>query len=192
MRRRLPLGPTILVAAAVMVMIALGFWQMQRAAEKAVLIERAQTALQSPAETAYPSDPVGIETAMYHRTRIVCARVLDTRSGAGTSARGQKGWAHGVTCALPDGGQADVDLGFSANPREVRWGGGDVVGTITPGGRVVAANGLAGLEPLARPDPRDLPNNHLAYAGQWFFFALTALAIYALVVRKRWQEASPR
>ena len=44
---------------------------------------------------------------------------------------------------------------------------------------------LAGLEPLAAPDPRDLPNNHLAYAGQWFFFALTALVIYILALRRR-------
>ena len=39
--------------------------------------------------------------------------------------------------------------------------------------------------PLAAPDPRDLPNNHLAYAGQWFFFALTALVIYILALRRR-------
>ncbi|HBM05474.1 MAG TPA: threonine synthase, partial [Erythrobacter sp.] len=45
--------------------------------------------------------------------------------------------------------------------------------------------GVAGLAPLAPPDPRDLPNNHLAYAGQWFFFALTALIIYILALRRR-------
>ena len=38
---------------------------------------------------------------------------------------------------------------------------------------------------MAAPDPRDLPNNHLAYAGQWFFFALTALVIYILALRRR-------
>ncbi|HSM52948.1 MAG TPA: SURF1 family protein, partial [Erythrobacter sp.] len=26
---------------------------------------------------------------------------------------------------------------------------------------------------------------HLAYAGQWFFFALTALVIYWIAIRKR-------
>jgi surfeit locus 1 family protein len=30
-----------------------------------------------------------------------------------------------------------------------------------------------------------LPNNHLMYAGQWFFFALTALVIYVLALRKK-------
>ena len=43
---------------------------------------------------------------------------------------------------------------------------------------------LAGML-LAPPDPGDLPNNHLMYAGQWFFFALTALVIYLLALRKR-------
>ena len=54
--------------------------------------------------------------------------------------------------------------------------------------KVVASEPIAGLQPLARPDPRDLPNNHLAYAGQWFFFALTALVIYFLAIRKNLTE----
>jgi surfeit locus 1 family protein len=38
---------------------------------------------------------------------------------------------------------------------------------------------------LARPDPRDIPNNHLAYAVQWFLFATVAAVIYALALAKR-------
>ena len=56
---------------------------------------------------------------------------------------------------------------------------------IAPGPRLVADPPRAGLLPLQRPDPAELPNNHIAYAWQWFFFALTALVIYALAVRKR-------
>ena len=41
------------------------------------------------------------------------------------------------------------------------------------------------MSPAPVPDPTLLPNNHLAYAGQWFFFALTALVIYVMVLRKR-------
>jgi surfeit locus 1 family protein len=41
----------------------------------------------------------------------------------------------------------------------------------------------------ARPDPNDIPNNHLAYAVQWFLFAGVALVIYALAVRKRMRAA---
>jgi surfeit locus 1 family protein len=51
--------------------------------------------------------------------------------------------------------------------------------------RLIAETPQAGLEPLAPPDPGDLPNNHLAYAVQWFFFAATALVIYVLALRRR-------
>jgi surfeit locus 1 family protein len=49
----------------------------------------------------------------------------------------------------------------------------------------VADPPVGGLAANAAPDPADLPNNHLAYAGQWFFFALTALVIYVLALRRR-------
>jgi surfeit locus 1 family protein len=53
---------------------------------------------------------------------------------------------------------------------------------------LIAAPAQAGLEPLAAPDPANVPNNHLSYAVQWFFFAATALLIYALALRKRWRS----
>ena len=49
----------------------------------------------------------------------------------------------------------------------------------------VADPPLAGLEANGVPDPSEIPNNHFAYAIQWFLFALTALVIYGLAVRKR-------
>jgi surfeit locus 1 family protein len=64
-----------------------------------------------------------------------------------------------------------------------------VSGVIAPGGTfggtLHASQPAPGLEPLAPPDPSDVPNNHLAYAGQWFFFALTALVIYVLALRRK-------
>ena len=84
---------------------------------------------------------------------------------------------------------ADVVLGWSRSPEVVEWEGGFVAGTVVPTGelgfKIVADPPLAGLQPMAKPDPGDLPNNHLAYAGQWFFFALTALVIYVLALRRR-------
>jgi len=83
-------------------------------------------------------------------------------------------------------------LGWSNNPAEVKWQGGQVTGTVTPNGelgyQIVADPPVAGLAANARPDPNDIPNNHLAYAVQWFFFALVALVIYALALRKRGRE----
>ena len=84
---------------------------------------------------------------------------------------------------------ADVVLGWSRSSEPVAWEGGYIAGTVVPTGelgfKIVANPPIAGLEPNAKPDPGDLPNNHLAYAGQWFFFALTALIIFWLAVRSR-------
>ena len=85
--------------------------------------------------------------------------------------------------------QAEIVLGWSKSPEAARWSGGFVTGTIVPAGefgfKIVADPPIAGLQPNAKPDPGDLPNNHLAYAAQWFFFALTALVIYVLALKRR-------
>ena len=185
MTRSLPIIPTIIVAGAIAVMIALGIWQLGRMDEKEALIAQAEQNLRMSSEVAYPRTEAELEQRLYRRTTILCASASGATTTAGTSARGEKGVAQRVTCALEDGTPVKVDLGYSRNPQPVAWGGGEVRGTIAPGGRVVAAEPVAELEPLATPDPRDLPNNHLAYAGQWFFFALTALVIYLLALSRR-------
>jgi hypothetical protein len=79
-----------------------------------------------------------------------------------------------------------VVLGWSRLPMAAGgWSGGEVRGVIAPGPRLVASPPLAGLEANAMPDPADIPNNHFAYAVQWFVFAATALVIYGLALRKR-------
>ncbi|MBM3928735.1 MAG: SURF1 family protein, partial [Sphingomonadales bacterium] len=35
------------------------------------------------------------------------------------------------------------------------------------------------------PDLSAVPNNHLAYAVQWFLFAVVAAIIYAMALRRR-------
>ena len=185
MTRRIPLIPTIIVAGAIAVMISLGLWQLGRMDEKEALIAQAERNLRMSSEVAYPRTEVELEQRLYRRTTILCASASGATTTAGTSARGEKGVAQRVTCALEDGAPVKVDLGYSRNPQPIEWNGGEIRGTIAPGGRVVAAEPVADLEPLATPDPRDLPNNHLAYAGQWFFFALTALFIYLLALRRR-------
>ena len=53
--------------------------------------------------------------------------------------------------------------------------------------RLVADRAPAGLEPLNAAEPRPpIPNNHLFYAIQWFFFAAVAVLIYALALRGKW------
>ena len=65
------------------------------------------------------------------------------------------------------------------------------MGVVAPGPRLVADPPLAGLQANARPDPSDIPNNHLSYAVQWFLFAATALVIYAIALRKRLAAKPP-
>lgn len=186
MIRRLPVIPTAIVLAAAAVMMALGFWQLGRADEKSALLARYVGAQQLEEPAEWPRDADSVELALYRRSQVNCSKVVSFNSRAGISARGAKGWAHYANCAVE--GQAatvPVVIGWSRQPLVPEWRGGMVSGVIGPGPRLVADPPLAGLEPLAPPDPKDLPNNHLAYAVQWFLFAATALTIYALALRKR-------
>ncbi|RPF70837.1 SURF1 family protein [Aurantiacibacter spongiae] len=188
-RRRIPVLPTILVVAAAIVMVGLGVWQLQRREEKEALIAASRAALASPRPVSWQALLTDPEAVRYRRTELPCTRVTDEQAIAGRNRSGEPGWAHRVRCAVPGGDlSVPVDIGWSRRPDPVGFAGGLVSGTVAPGGRVVADTAPTGLEPLARPDPADLPNNHLAYAGQWFFFALTALVIYGLTLRRRWRE----
>jgi cytochrome oxidase assembly protein ShyY1 len=51
---------------------------------------------------------------------------------------------------------------------------------------VVAREAAGNLVPSQQPQPSAAEeNSSWAYAGQWFFFALTALVIYGFAVRSR-------
>ncbi len=183
--RRVPIIPTIIVLAAVATMIALGIWQLGRRAEKEALIARYEAAANDSAEVPFRIGDNAAAT-WFRRSRITCGRVLSLTTVSGTAASGQKGLAVRASCTGGAFGEPfTIDLGFTRELVTPQWDGGEVTGVIAPGPRLVADPPVAGLQPLAKPDPGDLPNNHLAYAGQWFFFALTALVIYVLALRRR-------
>lgn len=187
MTRRVPIFSTIVVIAAVLTMIGLGIWQLGRKTEKEALIAQYQAALQDDTVVPWPA-PADYERDLFRRTTIDCLAVRGTDPISGKSATGRSGWVHIARCSHAGGGEADVTMGWSRSPESPQWSGGPVTGRIASYGdtiRLVAETPQAGLEPLAKPDPGDLPNNHLAYAGQWFFFALTALVIYVLALRRR-------
>lgn len=192
--RRVPLVPTLVVAVAIAIMLALGFWQLLiRAPQKEALLARYAGAETASAEVPWPgSDERAAEPLLYRRSRLDCRSVTGTESIAGRSAADEAGIAHVARCTLADGSTARVVLGWSRDPAAPAWTGGAVAGIIAPGPRLVADPPLAGLAASARPDPRDLPNNHRSYAVQWFLFALTALVIYALALRKRLAGSAPR
>ena len=190
MSNRLPVIPTVVVLLAVATMIGLGFWQLGRLQEKEALIARYEAALDSEAMIPFPTGGTG-EGQLFRTSSVDCARVVAINPTAGRSADGESGWAQRVTCANDrTDATLTVDIGWTRAPQPVEWSGGTVQGVIAPGPRLVATEAvMAGVRPLAAPDPSDLPNNHLAYAWQWFFFALTALVIYVLALRRRWRAS---
>lgn len=192
MIRRLPLVPTIIVGIAVAVMISLGVWQLQRKAWKEGLIVRYQAAQAMSSQVPWPRTAGEAEQALYRHSTLFCDRATGASAIAGRSASGESGWAHVVTCRIDGGGEAQVALGWSKESADVAWSGGEVSGLVAPateGARLIAVPPQAGLEQLAAPDPAEVPNNHLSYAVQWFFFAATAVMIYALALRKRLKGA---
>lgn len=188
--RPVPLFATLLVLAAVATMIGLGLWQLGRLREKEALLAYYARAEANPAEVGFPVAKAG-KALLYRHSRLTCERVTSASFIAGRNLKGESGLARLVHCAVP-GGEADVVLGWSRAPVAAEWGGGEVAGVIAPGGtggvKLVADPPLAGLRPNARPDPREIPNNHLSYAVQWFLFATTAMVIYLLALRARWAK----
>ena len=184
--RRIPLFATAIVLIAAGIMIRLGFWQLDRLHEKAAMLARFSAAQQDTAVHRWPAG--GALPTAYSRVALDCRVEGISAAEAGRNAAGQSGWVHVVGCLAPGGDRVRVVLGWAAAPAPVRWSGGALTGTYVSrdGHPVVFADPpLAGLQANARPDPRDLPNNHLAYAVQWFLFAAVALVIYGLALRKR-------
>jgi surfeit locus 1 family protein len=205
--KRLPVVPTLIVGLAVAAMIALGVWQLQRRDEKQVLIARYAANLDLP-PMAFPALAPVPHEAMFRKSRIQCLRVAAWRSEAGRSAQGRSGYRHIADCVTgAEGPGAFVDVGISSDPtQKVAWNGGAIDGVITTEpnhasliGRLfgretvlrpmlVATQPAPGLVASVPPDPADVPNNHLAYAVQWFVFAAIGLLIYALALKRRDQK----
>jgi cytochrome oxidase assembly protein ShyY1 len=126
-------------------------------------------------------------------------RAARTRSERDAEDRaGEPGYVQVVDCVTSaEGPGMSVELGWSKNPNaKVDWHGGPVSGIIAPDSRtrmrLVAATAPPGLETSAPPSLNSIPNNHRSYALQWFSFAIIALIIYGLAVRKRLKEEQPR
>ena len=134
---------------------------------------------------------------LFRHATGLCLKVVGMRATAGQNRAGEPGFAQIADCVTgAEGPGMSVELGWSKNPNAaVKWPGGLVSGIIAPDRksrmRLVAASAPPGLEPSAPPSIDQIPNNHRAYAVQWFLFALIAAVIYVLAVRKRLQ-GSPR
>lgn len=191
--RRVPVVPTIVVALAVAAMIALGLWQLlDRLPQKEAFLAQLAGNPGKPA-IAFPRAPD--DRLLFRRTSVDCRDPHDQQlAGAGGA-----GYRVIVRCSS---GVA-VQLGTTRDPRAtVAWPGGPIGGYIShaPDSRalittvfdrrpqemmLIAATPPAGLAANRPPDLSAIPNSHLAYAGQWFFFAAIATVIYGLALRRR-------
>ena len=195
MLKRLPVIATLIVLLAVGIMVRLGFWQLDRMHQKEVLLARYAAAERFSSDVQPEQFGVDRDAILYRHTAFTCSAIGARSAIAGLSAKGESGIAHTVQCQarriVGDGRSFPImiTLGWSGAPAPPHWDGGAVAGTIAPMGktgvRVVADPPLAGLAANARPDPANIANNHWSYAIQWFAFALTALVIYGLALRKR-------
>ena len=191
MMRRLPIIPTIVVLAAVALMIGLGIWQLQRARWKEGLLAQYARAEQLP-PIIFPTSPMRSEQLpLFRQATGMCLRIVGQRAQAGENRSGEPGYVHIVDCAAgAEGPGMSVEVGWSKDPNaKVNWVGGPVSGVIAADPlmrmRLVAATAPPGLEASATPSLASIPNNHRSYAIQWFAFAAVALVIYGLAVRKR-------
>ena len=197
---RLPIVATIAVAAAVLVMIGLGVWQLQRADEKKALLARYEAAQGLPPIT-YPTLPLGEELPLFRHATGNCLRPVGRRSVAGQNAAGETGYAHVVDCTTgAEGPGLSVEVGWSKDPNaRVDWAGGLVSGVIVPDRRtrmrLVAATAPPGLQPSKVPEVASAsavsPAGHYGYAATWFSLAVVALVIYVLALRKSWRKETP-
>ena len=194
MIRRLPPIATIVVALAVLTMIGLGIWQLKRADQKEALLARYKAAQNLP-PISFPTTPMADkDLPLFRHATGMCLRPVGKRVTAGRSKSGESGHAVIIDCATgAEGPGMSVELGWSKNPNPpVNWTGGLVSGVIAPDSRnrmrLVAASAPQGLQPSAPPSTETIPNNHLFYAVQWFLFALLAVLIYGLALRRKWKN----
>ena len=189
MTRRIPIFATLVVIAAVATMIALGVWQVHRMEWKEALIIRYAQVETMSSDVAWPRDPAAAEAALFRHARVGCDRVLAQDATAGRNLARVTGWAQTARCALDGGGEATVALGWTQSTAILPWAGGEIGGIVAPGEggsvRLIASPPPAGMQQLASPDPKDIPNNHFAYAIQWFLFAGVAAVIYTIALWKR-------
>ncbi|HEX7877232.1 MAG TPA: SURF1 family protein [Sphingobium sp.] len=201
---RLPVFPTFIVAAAVLTMIALGVWQLDRRHDKEAVLALAAANPGKPA-VSYPANPPVPADLLFRPSSAHCLRVTGWRSEAGHAADGSTGYRYIAQCATgAEGPGLLVALGVAKKPdMKPNWDGGQVKGWISqePDHRsllsrisgqaaplrpmLIADRAPPGLKPVAPPSASDVPNNHLAYAVQWFFFAAVAVVIYLLALRRR-------
>jgi cytochrome oxidase assembly protein ShyY1 len=202
--RRLPVIPTLIVAAAVATMIGLGIWQLRRAAWKdGLLADYARAATLSAVDLDPLLDGEGPLPPLGFRRALVTCRAdnVAPEVRTGRSAADAVGQVYLVPCRPgADGlaGRLVINAGWA--PRfdaASRLSLGGIVaghlGAVDGDGPIILTAATA-APPLAPSQPtriENIPNNHRLYAFQWFFFAAAAALIYWLALRRRGDAKLP-
>jgi hypothetical protein len=200
--KRFPVFATILVGLAIAAMIALGVWQLQRKGEKEALLAQLSANRTLP-PIAFPRIPIG-ESLLFRRASALCLEPVSFKAEGGRSATGRTGWRQIAQCRTgAEGPGFAVQIGVASTlDAKPNWKGGEVSGYIThlPDHQpliasifsrapktlmLVADKPAPGLDANPEPDLSAVPNNHLAYAVQWFLFAAVAAIIYGIALRRR-------
>jgi len=196
--RRLPLIPTLIVAAAVLTMIGLGIWQLGRVAEKEQLLADYARAATLPVVDLDPllDGRTRLPPLSFRRALITChARDVEPDVRAGRSAADIAGQAYFIPCrpgAAGLAGRIRVNAGWANRPDAARRLALEGIvaghlGVVAEDGptTLTAATAVPPLAPSQPPRIETIPNNHRLYAAQWFFFAAAAALIYVLALRRR-------
>lgn len=204
MTRRIPVFATLVVALALATMIALGLWQLRRAVWKDGLLASYQTAAHAPPLYGIPAGAAPDAVAFRH-THVLCRIATAPVVLGGSDRAGRKGFRNIVGCTLLDGRLIMVDLGLSPLDQKPRLpaigqrieGRGVLIPDEVLARRVIGQDAavtplllvlddaVAGLTPSQPPAIETIPSNHRTYAVQWFLFALVALIIYVIALRRR-------
>ena len=191
MRRGVPIGPTLLVAVAVPIMLALSWWQgMVRAPWKDAVLAQAAANWDAP--------PIALPAVLspdlaFRRVIVTCATlVAEGPAGAATATTGAHGFRYRATCTPTGRDPLPVSFGVSLQPKvSVTVAATTLTGRLIPHGTppflLIADTPPPPLLAEHAPGVETITNNHLSYAVQWFGFALTLLIIYGVYVR-RWRR----
>lgn len=203
---KFPIISSIIVAFAVGVMIALGVWQLDRKQEKEEQLAQLAANRNLPA-IAYPMLGPLDQRLLFRKSSVTCLSVEDWSVEAGKASDDKTGFRYIATCSTGvEGPGARVAIGVGAKPDlKPTWTGGTVAGWIVMEGgessliekltgksapatpMLIADKGQGGLKTPAVPSIDSVPNNHLAYAVQWFLFAAVAAIIFGILLRRRYK-----
>lgn len=203
MIRRLPIIPTIITAVGVLILCGLGRWQLERRVWKHELIARLEAATHLPPVTPseFRAAMAGDISVQYRRAEISChagqVQPYDLRPGS--SAAGDSGFFVVVSCRpnrLPPDIVAVAGWTRRADASRMTLNlDHELAGTVieNPYGKapnrprfmLIPDTAIPPLGKPAQPSPEDLPDNHLAYAGQWFGLAIALVVVYGLWLRRR-------